>query len=84
MKEFENTVASASSQERGLSLVVDPDSGITLYTFPDGGQPQKIDKHGKNLVVGNWNSGTDGQYTNPVKLSDAINTQGDEDTPFIA
>jgi Tol biopolymer transport system component len=27
---------------------------------------------------------TDGRYTNPVKLSDAINTQGDEDTPFIA
>ncbi len=26
----------------------------------------------------------DGQYTNPVKLSKAINTQGDEDTPFIA
>ena len=27
---------------------------------------------------------TDGQYTNPVKLSEAINTQGDEGTPFIA
>jgi hypothetical protein len=27
---------------------------------------------------------SDGQYTNPVKLSEAINTQGDEATPFIA
>ena len=26
----------------------------------------------------------DGRYTNPVKLSEAINTQGDEATPFIA
>ncbi|RQV98063.1 MAG: hypothetical protein EH225_13825, partial [Calditrichaeota bacterium] len=26
----------------------------------------------------------DGDYANPVKLGDAVNTQGDEDTPFIA
>jgi Tol biopolymer transport system component len=27
---------------------------------------------------------TDGRYTHPVKLSEVINTEGDEDTPFIA
>ncbi len=27
---------------------------------------------------------TDGRYAKPVKLSDAVNTEGDEDTPFIA
>jgi hypothetical protein len=27
---------------------------------------------------------TDGQYTKPLKLGNAVNSQGDEDTPFIA
>ncbi len=57
LKEFENTVASARSKEKQLSLVNDPDSGIALYTFPNGGQPQKIAKYEKSLVVGNWKSG---------------------------